>query len=462
MKSEDFDDERQDACPTILNRRSALKSLGLGAGLSALGFFDRGAQSVQAATANANKGSKPVTITKVRAITCATQGSIRFVVVRVDTSEPGLYGLGCGTYNQRPLTVVTAVNEYLDPFARGRNVDDIEDMWQNAYTSSYWRNGPVMNNALSGLDMALWDIKGKRAGLPVYQLIGGRSRFAVDTYTHCSSNDLKKLEDQVKSKMEQGFRHIRIQFGGYGSEQLNSNPDFRDADFGLPKDHHMDTLPYLAAAPEMFGHIRSTCGEKVELLHDIHERIQPIEAINLCKALEPYRPFFIEDPLSPEQNGWFDQLRAKTSVPIAMGELFNNPHEWVDLITKRQIDFLRVHLTQAGGFTPMRKLATLAEWFGVRSAWHGPGDLCPLGHAASIHLDLNIHNFGIQESINFNDAPREVFPGTHTLKNGYAILNEAPGWGVDFDEEKAKKHPLPEHPGYWDPVRRRDGTAVRP
>ncbi|MSU23191.1 MAG: starvation-sensing protein RspA [Opitutus sp.] len=445
-----------------LTRRAALKTLGLGAGLSALGFLDRGARAAEAATARVNQGAKPVTITKVRAITCATQGSIRFVVIRVDTSEPGLYGLGCGTFNQRPLTVVTAVNEYLDPFARGRNVDDIEDIWQTAYTSSYWRNGPVMNNALSGLDLALWDIKGKRAGLPVYQLIGGRSRFAVDTYTHCSGFDLKQLENAVKIRQEQGFRHIRIQFGSYGSQHLSAKADFRETGFGLPADQHMDSLPYLQAVPKMFAHIRATCGDKVELLHDVHERIEPIEAIRLCKELEQYRPFFIEDALSPEQNGWFAQLRAATTVPLAMGELFNSPHEWVPLIKDRLIDFLRVHLTQAGGFTPTRKLAALAEWFGVRSAWHGPGDLCPIGHAASLHLDLNIHNFGIQESINFNDATREVFPGTHTLKNGYAIVNEAPGWGVDFDEEKAKKYPLPAHPGYWEPVRRRDGTAVRP
>jgi len=445
-----------------LSRRSALQAFAAGAGLSALGFAEAGARAADAATAAARNGSKPVTITKVRAITCATQGSIRFVVVKVETSEPGLYGLGCGTFNQRPLTVVAAVNEYLDPFARGRNVEDIEDLWQNAYTSSYWRNGPVMNNALSGLDMALWDIKGKRAGLPVYQLIGGRSRFAVDTYTHCSADDLKKLEDQVKDRQEQGFRHIRIQFGSYGSEHLNSKPDYRNAGFGLAKDHHMDSLPYLKAVPKMFAHIRETCGETVELLHDIHERIQPSEAIQLCRDLERYRPFFIEDPLSPEQNGWFTQLRAKTSVPIAMGELFNSPHEWLDLIKERLIDFLRVHITQAGGFTPARKLAALAEWFGVRSAWHAPGDLCPIGHAATLHLDMNIHNFGIQESVNFNDATREVFPGTHTLKNGYALLNDAPGWGIDFDEAKASRFPLPNHPGHWDPVRRRDGSAVRP
>ncbi len=445
-----------------MNRRAMLKALGFGAGLSTLGLADRGARAAEAATERANRGAKPVTITRVRAITCAPFRSIRFVVVRVDTSEPGLYGLGCGTYNQRPLTVVTAVNEYLDPFARGRNVDDIEDLWQNAYTSSYWRNGPVMNNALSGLDMALWDIKGKRAGMPVYQLLGGRSRFAVDTYSHCSGRDFKEVEDCVRAKMAQGFRHVRIQLGSYGSEHLNQAPDFRGTGFGLEADRHMDSLPYLESIPAMFAHVRSTCGGTVELLHDIHERILPAEAISLCRALEAYRPFFIEDPLPPEQNDWFPQLRAKTTVPIAMGELFNNPHEWVNLIKERLIDYIRVHITQTGGFTPARKIAALAEWFGVRTAWHGPGDLCPIGHAANLHLDLNIHNFGIQESVDFDEATREVFPGTHTLRNGYAILNDAPGWGVDFDEEKASKYPLPAHPGYWEPVRRNDGTAVRP
>lgn len=448
--------------PTMLSRRSVLKTLGLGAALPALGFVDRGAQAVEAAASRANRGAKPITITKVRAITCAPQGNIRFVVIRVDTSEPELYGLGCGTFNQRPLTVVTAVNEYLDPFARGRNADDIEDLWQNAYTSSYWRNGPVLNNALAGFDLALWDIKGKRAGLPVYQLIGGRARLAVDTYAHCNAPELKELEDQVKARQAEGYRHIRIQLGGYGAGHLSAEPDFRAGGFGLPKDAHMDSLPYLRAVPKMFAHIRGACGETVELLHDIHERVEPSEAISLCKELERFRPFFIEDPLSPEQNGWFERLRAQTSVPIAMGELFNSPHEWVPLIKNRLIDFIRVHMTQAGGFTPTRKMAALAEWFGVRTAWHAPTDLCPVGHAANLHLDLNVHNFGIQETVNFNEATREVFPGTHTLKNGYALLHEAPGWGVDFDEEKAKKYPLPAHPGYWGPVRRRDGTAVRP
>ena len=444
-----------------MNRRDWIKRLGLGATAGALGVLSR-ADAFAAETKVQSTGSLPrLKITRVRAIKTAPQRT-RLVVVKVETSEPGLHGLGCATFNQRPLAVVTAVEEYLDPFARGRDVDDIEDLWQNAYTSSYWRNGPVLNNALSGLDMALWDIKGKRANMPVYQLIGGKCRFAVDCYAHSSGRDHQELEDSVRKNIEQGFRHVRIQLGGYGSPQLSRNADFKDADFGLPKDTLMDAQPYLKATPKMFEHIRNTCGDDVELLHDVHERVEPRDAIRLLKELERYRPFFIEDPLSPEANDYFRQMRAATIVPIAMGELFNSPHEWVPLIKDSLIDFIRVHLSQTGGFTVARKIAALAEWFNVRSAWHGPTDLSPVGHAANIHLDLAIHNFGIQESLQFNEASQEVFPGCPTIRNGYFYVNETPGWGVDINEEAAKKYPYPENPGYWEPVRRRDGTAVRP
>ena len=444
-----------------MTRRDYFKGLGLGAMAGAVNLFAQNDARIEEATARANRGSKQVRITKIRAIPTAPQRT-RLLVVKVETSEPGLYGLGCATYNQRPLTVLTAVEKYLDPFAHGRDVDDIEDMWQNAYTSSYWRNGPVMNNALSGLDMALWDIKGKRAGMPVYQLLGGKCRFAVDCYAHASGRDNKELEESVRRSVERGFRHIRLQLGGYGSQHLSENADFREAGFGLPGDKLMDSLPYLKAIPKAFEHIRTVFGPDLEILHDIHERIAPIEAVNLLKELEKYRPFFIEDPVAPEDNGYFKFIRQHTTVPIAMGELFNSPHEWVPLITERLIDFIRVHMSQAGGLTPSRKIATLGEWFNVRTAWHGPSDLSPVGHACNAHLDLAIRNFGIQESLLFNDATREVFSGCPTYENGYMFVHEAPGFGVDINEEEAKKYPYPDHPGYWEPVRRRDGTAVRP
>src|SRR5437773_4370423 len=444
-----------------MNRRDWIKQLGLGATAGAFGVLSRADAFSAEPKVNAVKTLAPLKITKVRAIKTAPQRS-RLVVVKVETSEPGLYGLGCATFNQRPLAVVTAVEEYLDPFARGRDADNIEDLWQHAYTSSYWRNGPVLNNALSGLDMALWDIKGKRANLPVYQLIGGKCRFAVDCYAHSSGRDLKELEESVRQNKELGFRHIRIQLGGYGSPQLSKDADFKDAGFGLSKDTLMDALPYLKATTKMFEHIRTTCGDEIELLHDMHERVEPRDAIRLLKELERYRPFFIEDPIAPEANDYFRQIRAATTVRIAMGELFNSSSDWWGLVKDRLIDFIRVHLSQTGGFTVARKIATLAEWFNVRSAWHGPTDLSPVGHAANIHLDLAIHNFGIQESLRFNEASQEVFPGCPTIRNGYFHINETSGWGVDINEEAAKKFPYPENPGYWEPVRRRDGTAVRP
>jgi mannonate dehydratase len=444
-----------------MNRRNLIKSVGLGIAAGAFTVGSRRDEALANTYAAATKGLPLLKITNVKAILTAPEG-IRLCVVKVETSEPGLYGLGCATFNQRPLPVAAAVNEYLNPFAKGRDADNIEDMWQNAYTSSYWRNGPVLNNALSGLDQALWDIKGKRANMPVYQLLGGKCRFAVDCYTHCSGRDLKQIEESVRRAMEQGFRHIRIQRGGYGSPQLTKKADYKDAGFGLPSDSTMEVRPYVEATVEMFGHIRSTFGPQVELLHDVHERIPPIEAINLVKRLEPYRPFFVEDPFAPEDNGYFKLLREQTCVPIAMGELLNNPHEWMPLITGRLIDFIRVHISQVGGLSVARKIAALAEWFNVRSAWHGPGDVSPVGHAANAHLDLAIWNFGIQESVHFSDKTREVFPGCPTVKEGYMYVNEAPGIGVDIDEKLAAKFPLPRHPGYWSPVRRSDGTAVRP
>jgi mannonate dehydratase len=439
-----------------------IKGTGLGAMGAILGLPAEAGQSAGAELPAPARNLGPLKITKVKAILTAPQPKTRFVIVKVETADSGLYGLGCATFNQRPLPVKDAVDEYLDPFCRGRDADNIEDLWQTAYTSSYWRNGPVLNNALSGLDQALWDIKGKRAGLPVYQLLGGKCRFAVDCYTHSSGRDLAQLEDSVKANLERGFRHIRIQLGGYGSPHLSTGADFEEQAFGMPVESHMDSRPYLNAVPKMFEHIRGKFGDEIELLHDMHERVEPIAAVNLCKELERYRPFFIEDPLPPEANGYFKMIRQQTSTPIAMGELFNNAHEWVGLISERLIDFIRVHISQVGGLSVARKIATLAEWFQVRTAWHGPADVSPVGHAANAHLDLAIHNFGIQEAVQFNQATQDMFPGMPTIKNGYMHVNEAPGWGVDLNEDLAKKFPLPEAPGYWLPTRRKDGTAVRP
>ena len=443
--------------PPGMNRRDALKGLGLGAASGALGAWPG-----RSAAAAPIQAEAPVRITRVKAIPTNPHG-IELIVVKVETSEPGLYGVGCATFRQRAHAVVAAVDEYLDDFCRGRDVDNIEDIWQTAYVSSYWRNGPVLNNALSGLDMALWDIKGKRAGMPVYQLLGGKVRFAVDCYAHASGRTVEETAEDAQRLMDDGFRHVRIQLGGYGSTHLDDRADFKDHGFGMPDDNYMNHRAYMRTIPRLFEHVRDVCGEDVELLHDIHERLQPYDAIHLVKALEPYRPFFIEDPFSPENNGYFRQLRQQTTVPIAMGELYNNPHEWLGLMSERLIDYIRIHISQIGGITPAMKVARLGEWFNVRTAWHGPGDVSPVGHAANAHIDLAVWNFGIQEGPRFSDLLREIFPGCPEVRDGYMFVNEAPGLGVDVNEELALKYPLPEKNNYnWTQVRKKDGTPIRP
>lgn len=402
-----------------------------------------------------------VKIKKVKAITTAPYG-IELVIVKVETDQPGLHGVGCATFRQRAHAVASAIDDYLDDFCRDKDATNIEDIWQTAYVSSYWRNGPVLNNALSGLDQALWDIKGKMAGMPVYQLLGGKTRFAVDTYTHASGRSPEAVMDVVAKYREQGFRNIRIQMGDYGSTHLSENPDYKNYGFGYPDDNTLDPQAYKRGVVKMFSLARKRFGDEVELLHDIHERLEPMDAIDLIKKTEEFRPYFIEDPFSPENMDWFPMLRQHSAVPIAMGELLNNPHEWVEPITKKWYDFIRIHISQIGGITPAMKVARLGEWFNIRTAWHGPGDTSPVGHAANAHIDLAVWNFGIQEMVHFNDLTREIFPGTPGIENGYMFVNEAPGLGIDIDEEKAAKYPLPAFNYKWTQVRKADGTPVRP
>ncbi len=416
-------------------------------------------------------GMPALKITDVRAI-CTAPDGIRLVVVKVETSEPGLYGLGCATFTQRPLAVVTAVEQYLKPFLVGRDPNDIEDIWQASYVSSYWRSGPVLNNAMSGVDMALWDIKGKRAGMPVYQLLGGKARRAADVYVHANGRDFAELEDRARAYVEQGYRYVRcqIEVAGYstygtGGAQIAPKGAEPTPSYRLAVDQRpWEPRPYCRLVPRMFEHLRGRLGDEVELLHDVHERVPPIMAIQLAKDLEPYKLFFLEDVFAPEDNDYFRILRQQSSVPIAMGELYVNQQEYVPLIRDRLIDFIRVHISDIGGLSPARKLAALCEYFGVRTAWHGPGDVSPVGHAANLQLDLACWNFGIQEAHLFGERTREVFPGCPEIRDGAMWSNERPGLGIDVDEDLAAKYPFPEHPlnGAWPEIRRADGTVIRP
>ena len=395
-------------------------------------------------------------ITKVRAICTAPEG-IALVIVKVETNQDGLYGIGCATYTQRFLSVAHAVDTYFDPLLRGKDPGRIEDIWQMAMVSPYWRNGPVLNNALSGVDMALWDIKGKLANMPLYDLLGGKVREGVRVYRHADGSTLEEVGDRVQAFMEQGIQVIRLQFGGYGGRSGTAEKT-ENACEGA----YYDPLKYQLSVVKLFDAMRARFGFEIEFCHDVHERLEPIEAIRMAKELEPHRLFFLEDALAPEQVDWFKIMRQQTHTPQAMGELFNNPMEWTGLISERLIDFIRVHISQIGGITPARKLAILCENYGIRTAWHGPGDVSPVGHAANIHLDLSSWNFGIQEWAGWTEKSMEVFPGCPELRKGYVYVNDKPGLGIDINETLAAKYKCSEELPRWTNTRRPDGTLARP
>jgi mannonate dehydratase len=336
---------------------------------------------------------------------------------------------------------------------------------QAAFTSGYWRNGSILNTALGGIDMALWDIKGKEAGMPVYQLLGGQCRAAVPCYAHAGGEDVVALEDDVRRYLEEGYPVIRCQLGAYGGggfiEAARGSPPKN----AWPQRMAFDDAAYLENIPAMFDHLRAKLGFGPKLTHDVHEHLHPQSAVQLAKLLEPYRLFFLEDALPPEQIAWYRLIRQQCTTPQAMGELFVNPHEWTPLITERLIDFIRVRVSKAGGITQCRKIAALCEWFGVQTAWQEGGDNDPVNQMAAVHLDLASWNFGIQEENHFRSEELELFPGHAVLEGGYLYASDAPGLGIDIDETKAarildaeqarRRHHMAED-------RRADGTIVRP
>jgi mannonate dehydratase len=446
-----------------IRRRELLKSLGT-IGLASLTAPRLLSQQVSQAAERATRGLPIPRIKDISVIECAPAGS-RLTVVKITTDQDGLYGYGCATFTQRADLVKPAVERYLKPFLLNKTTDRIEDIWQSCYDSSYWRNGPVLNNAISGIDMALWDIKARQAGMPVYQLAGGKCREAVACYAHADGPEFADVIAAAKKYMAQGFRHVRVQVGlpgmaGYGSahnNQSNLKP-LHDKPVFEPAYQFRRALKLLETA-------RTELGEEVELLHDMHERLTPNQAVEFCKQAEKFRMFFLEDPLSPEDLGYFRQIRQNCATPIAMGELFNSPHEWQPLISEQLIDYIRCHLSQTGGFTPARKIAILAEQFGVRTAWHGPGDVSPIGHMANVTLDIVSTNFGIQEYTPFNDRTKEVFQGCPEMRDGYFWVNEKPGWGIEIDEKAAAKYPFRDDAnhlnGGWGEIRTLDGTVIK-
>jgi len=398
-------------------------------------------------------------ITNVKVIvTCPGRN---YVVVKIETDEPGLYGVGDATLNGRELSVASALSEHIAPLLIGRDPDRVEDIWQYLFRGTYWRGGPVLMTALAGVDLALWDIKGKRAGLPLYSLLGGKTREGALCYAHAGGKDFAQVEDNVRALMAKGFRVIRAQVaipgnqGTYGAGHTEAMS--RRVQEGLPGEEVWEPEPYLRTIPRLFAHLREKLGDEIPLLHDVHERLNPVQAARLAKELEPFHLFFLEDPLRPEHKESFRLVRQASATPIAMGELFHTRWDCLPLITEQLIDFIRCDIGHIGGITEARKIAAIAETYQVQTAWHGPGDIGPSTHAANVHLDVAIPNFGVQEMTFFSDIVHEVLPGAPVYRDGALWPSESPGLGTDIDEKAAAKYPYKR--AYLPTTRRADGAV---
>jgi mannonate dehydratase len=393
-----------------------------------------------------------------------------FVTLKLTTDE-GHTGLGDATLNGREMAVVAYLREHVVPLLIGADASRIEDTWQFLYRSAYWRRGPVTMAASAAVDMALWDIKGKAAGMPVYQLLGGASRNGLMAYGHASGKELPELFDSIRSHQQQGYKAIRVQTGvptlkaiygiaaqgadvGDATVRYDHEPARRGA---KPVEEDWDTRAYLNHLPGVFEAVRNEFGPDIPLLHDGHHRMTPIQAARLGKDLEPYDLFWLEDCTPAENQEALRLVRQHTTTPLAIGEIFNTVWDFKDLIRDQLIDYVRGAVTHMGGITPLKKTLDYAAMYQVKSGMHGPTDISPVGMAAAMHLGLAIHNFGIQEYMRHGAKTDQVFQQSFTWTDGYLHPGDKPGLGVDLDVDEAGKYPYAQ--AYLPYNRLLDGTV---
>ncbi len=396
-------------------------------------------------------------ITDAKVIVCGPGRN--FVTLKV-TTEEGLYGLGDATLNGRELSVASYLKDHLIPCLIGRDARNIEDTWQYFYKGAYWRRGPVTMTAIAAIDTALWDILGKSVNRPLYQLLGGASREGVLCYGHASGETAEETLAALGDYLKQGYKAVRLQSGVPGLPKTygvgRGKDHYEPAEKGLPPEATWNTEAYLRSAPELFKKAREKYGWDVHLLHDVHHRLTPIEAARLGKDLEPYRLFWMEDPVPAELQEGFRLIRRHTTTPIAVGEVFNTIFDCQQLIQEQLIDYIRSTVVHAGGITHLRKIASLAEMYHVRTGCHGATDLSPVAMGAALHFGLSVHNFGIQEYMRHSKETEKVFPHAYSFKDGYLHPGEKPGLGVDLDEALAAKYPYER--AYLPVNRKLDGT----
>lgn len=381
-------------------------------------------------------------ITAAKVIVCCPGRN--FVTLKIETDE-GLTGLGDATLNGRELAVASYLTDHVVPCLVGRDAHRIEDTWHYLYRGAYWRRGPVTMSAIAAVDTALWDLKAKAAGLPLYQLLGGASRERVLVYAHANGRDIAQTVDEVKRLKSLGYRAIRAQSGVPGIGKVygvaSGDKPYEPADASLPSEHDWDTAKYLRHTPRLFEALRAELGDELHLLHDVHHRLTPIEAARLCKDLEPYRLFWMEDAVPAEDPAAFELIRRHTTTPLAVGEVFNTIWDCKALIERQLIDYVRCTVVHAGGITHLKRIFDFAALHQVRTGSHGATDLSPVCMGAALHLDLAIPNFGIQEHMPHTAETDAVFPHAYRFEGGFMQPGEAPGHGVTIDEALAARYP---------------------
>lgn len=387
-----------------------------------------------------------------------------YVTLKLCT-DAGITGLGDATLNNRETLPAVYLRDYLIPNLLGKDPRNSEDLWQFFYRGAYFRRGPVAMAAFGAIDMALWDIKGKLAGLPLYQLLGGKSRDSAMLYAHATGQDLPELLDSVARYVALGYRAVRVQCGvpglptpGYGVGTATVGGDFMTDFSGVhPKVEIWDTERYLRFMPQALAHVRERFGPDLKILHDVHHRLLPREAAAFAKELEPLRLFWLEDPTPAEDQNALRLIRQHSTTPIAIGEVFNSVWDCHQLIQQELIDFIRVAVTYAGGITHVRRIVDLAALHHVRTGFHGAPSHSPISMAAQAHLNAWAPNFGIQEYLVLNTpACHALFPSNHRTQHGSFFVSDDPGLGVEFDEREATRYR--HQPGSSPVVRLEDGT----
>ena len=396
-------------------------------------------------------------ITEARVI--ITSPGRNFVSLKICTDE-GLYGVGDATLNGRELAVSAYLKDHIVPLLVGRDPHQIEDIWQFLYRGAYWRKGPVTMTAISAVDIALWDLKAKVANMPLYQLLGGKSRSGVMVYGHANGDSIEETVEEVGKYLDAGYHAVRAQTGIPGLKSTygvsKDKMFYEPADSDLPTENEWSTTKYLDSLPKLFEKIRTVYGNEPHLLHDVHHRLTPIEAASLGKDLESFRLFWLEDAVPAENQAGFRIIRQNTVTPLAVGEIFNTIWDCKQLIEEQLIDYISTTLVHAGGLTHLRPIADFASLYHVRTGCHGATDLSPICMGAALHFDLWVPNFGIQEYMRHSEETNAVFPHSYSFQNGYMYPGEAVGHGVDINEKLAAKYPYKR--SYLPVNRLEDGT----